>query len=532
LILGNSPFRQPPAPRPQLAPLPWLRAEGVALCSFVLLAVWAPKGLVSGDAAIYARQALDGDFVGGPLHVGYYRLASVALPAGATDLAFSLFSCACAALALGVLYLLATHLTGQRDAALAAPAVLLANVVFVGNGVVAGVSALTALWAALAWLVWCRHRPILTGGALAMAFLVTPSSALAALALPWLRLDRRGLMMVVGVGTAVTYLALMPIASEFLYGEGGVAQAFQEQPAPGEIAWRQGLELLQGVLATIPLLAAGAWRAWRQPGPSRHYLGALITLGLAAAAFGGRLGDVPAQLVTLLFAAPLVVWGFLEVEDRMASPLARIWLVLWTLGAALAPGALWVVREKDPSLAAHPAWLFIWSLGLLAIGAVAAARLRPRSLRVASVALVGSVLLVGLTWTALAVARQKQAINDFRERVVTFGQTARTPHLVLTSREQGVLIEHYLSGRAKSERWLDVAWLEGDAGEEQQAEAFFRWQSAVGIGREIWLIGVAPSHGAALEATGYSLDEPVPGFVRATRAGSTLSPPRPANAHS
>lgn len=532
MILGPSPFRQPPAPRPKLAPLPWLRAEGVALASFALLALWAPKGLVSGESAVYAQQALDGDFVGGPLHHGYYRLASVALPAGASDLAFNLFSCACAALALGVIYLLATHLTGRRDAALAAPAVLLANVVFVGNGVVAGVSGLLALWVAPAWLIWCRHRPILTGGALAMAFLVTPSSALAALALPWLRLDRRGLMLVVGVGTVVTYLALMPIASEFLYGEGGLAQAFRQPPDFAAIGWKQSLELAVGCLALMPLLAAGAWRAWRQKGESRLHLGAVATVGLAAAAFGGRLGDVPAQLSTLLLAAPLAAWGFLEVEERMASPLAKIWLVLWTLGAALAPAALWLIRGRDASLAAHPAWLLVWSLGLLAIGSVAAMRLRPRSLRVASVALVASALLVGLTWTALAVERQKQAINDFRERVVTFGQTAHTPHLVLTSREQGLLIEHYLSGRAKSDRWLDVAWLEGEAGEEQQAEAFFRWQSAVGVGREIWLVGVAPSHGAALEATGYSLDEPVPGFVRATRAASTPSPQRPANAHS
>lgn len=143
-------------------------AAALAGASFALYAAGACRTIYVGDSGelVAASWTLGIPHPSGyPLYVLLGKLWATLLPFGSVAFRFSLFSCACAALAVAGVYLAARTLAVGRMAALAAAVLFAASPSFWGEANVQRVYALNALFVALATLLAARWENARTGAA-------------------------------------------------------------------------------------------------------------------------------------------------------------------------------------------------------------------------------------------------------------------------------------------------------------------------------------------------------------------------------
>lgn len=501
-----------------------------SLAGFLLL---APTGLPNGDAAVYAQQVLAADFASRPVHLGYYLLAALlCLFQDVPDYYFNWISGLFGAGTLALVYSLARlylrqdesarpeppapagkgatrspkgRFRGAGGLALAAPAALFGNAVFLENAVHAEIYAAQTFFLLASLLLFLRGRLVAAGLCLGVAGLVTPSAVFFAPALLLARRPRpAGLLVVAATALAVVLLPILPLLGEYLHGDRGLLAATRQGMGPLQIAAKEVFEVGVGFLAFLPLLALGAWRAATRPA-LRPFLAALAAVWAATLFFGERFADVPVQLPTYTLAAVLAALGAAELVQRLvpAGPaeepggpaLARAGLVLGLccLAAALPVAGLLALRGRASSVA--PVGVFEVGIGL---GAIALAflfgwrYLRSGRGRAAVMLLVVLALAAGFLAARRMVLAKNQRIDGYRQEVLELGRAAAPDFLAVGSWERGMLLEHYLFRRSYTEHFVNTAWLRGGWGAERQAKAQADLEAALEGGRQLWLLGEVP----------------------------------------
>ncbi len=408
---------------------------GIFMSAFALYAVFTPRGLPNGDAAVYAQQVLAGDFASRPVHLGYYLLAAFfSLGQPVPDRFFNLLSEP----------LRGGHPGGGPGARPPLSARLPA-----GLGGAAGARRPDALprkrgarrgapprrpsparWLLYAWL---RDQAPAAGFCFGVAGLLTPSSVFRA-GLPaaaggraparspcWRRSPgppcwRRSCRSGASISTATAASRRPAKASSLL-------QLFR----------KEGIELA-GYLAFLPLLALGVCRP--PAGRRRGRCWPLVAAVWAATLLGEKFGDVPVQLPTWALAAVFAALGAAELAEEARAALGRD------------------ARARKP------------------------------------VGVVGAACLVHRRVAALAGAGENRRIEDYRRQALALGAAAAPDYLAIGSWERGILLEHYLYRRSYTEHFLNTAWLAGGWGvaSGRLAPKPTSQRRSHG-GRQVWLLG-------------------------------------------
>jgi hypothetical protein len=490
--------------------LPVLAIFAFSCAYFALL---TPRGLPNGDAALYAQQVLSLDFASRPVHLGYYLLAALlSFFQDVPDRFFNLLSSFFAAGTLALVYLLARHLLRRDDPesnlrlAVAAPAALFANAVFLENAVLAEVYGVATFFLVLALWAWLRGQALLAGLCFGFAGLVTPSAALFAPAFLLVEKPRlRPLAILAAVAAALVLLPILPVVGEYLHGDRGLLAAAGRAMGPAQRLVKEGFELGLGFLALLPLLALGAWRAARRP-RLRPFLIAWTAVAAFTLLLGERFSDVPAQLPAWALAALFVSFGAAELADRLAAGDLRVWW-LASAGGALPVAGLLLARGRAASLA--PVEIFWFLMASLALTFLLAAagwwQGRRGDLRGSVVVLVLVGVMINSQLATQIVLAKKQRIESYRRAAARLKDDAAPGYLAVGSWERGILLEHYLYRRSYTEHVINTAWLEGRWGDERRDKARQDLSAALAAGREIWLLGPAPEVETQLAAAGYHI---------------------------
>lgn len=433
---------------PRLSRSTVLVVVAAALLGFIGFAALTPSGFELGDAPLYAGHIKDATLEFTPKHIAYFALGigftrAVPLP---LDHALNLMSALFAALSLGLAGVIAHMLTGRWSAALGAAICTAAPYVFVTNAVNAEVYVVQAFFFLLCTVFVLRAQPVLSGLALALAFLVTPSTLLAAPFLAILRPKGRFWLIAGGVALLTSAAVLAPVYREFLWGSHGLLIL-----APGNITLFQGLqkELREGAgfLAAWLPIAVGLWTV----GSSRRhrlFVAGLAVLWFIQFAVGERYSDVPVQLPLYMMLGVVGGVGFARIIHG------------------------WPTRGSDRY--------------------------------VAVISVIAILLTAGLV-PYRAVTAEASSVDEYRGTVLAMGEASRPGDVAVAPFATRVLAEHYLADAA-SPRWIPDEDLAGEEGQIAQAEAQQALVDAVAGKRRVWLPGDFDRSANAFFATqGYEI---------------------------
>lgn len=469
------------------APHAWRPTCAVALLAFLFFAWLAPAAMPSGDAALYAQQARYLELGERTVHIGYFVVAAAftLFQSQAPDLAFNLLSALFGAAIVGLVSHVTSLFTGRLDLGVLAGLSLCGSSTFLRQAAWAEVYAGQAFFFLLAlWLV-LLSRPAWAGLALAASLLFSPSTLLG---VPCLALARPRLRAIVTLGVAGGSVVLAVLAfvwRDYFFGPRGLFGAAPTAGGPTAAVVKEGFEVLYGVTALLPFLAAGCW-ALLQHRLGRYGLALLAALWAPTFLFGERYPDVPVQLPTWILLAPILVAGLAWLEERLvgATAVRRSLLFAGATGAAVLPLlAVPVVATRSQAFAQLGTELVA---GLITLCVVAAAlafwlcRERPRA---ALHFLFAAWTLCGVVLGARLVSDQNAGYVAYRAQVLELRSAAAADYLAIGSWEQGILLEHYLYGRPYTGRTLDLAALR-----REDVEAETRLRAALEQGHEIWLL--------------------------------------------
>ena len=542
--------------------------------SFVFFASLAPDAFTNGDDAVYAQQIRSFDFSQRTTHLGYYLIASpLALFApDFSDYSLNLMNALFGALTAGTIFLLTLAFSDSLSAANCAALFLVTNYVFVYNCVFAEIYISQTFFLVLALLFWSYGRAIAGGLAFGLSALITPSTLLAAPGFTVLRprlavrgesqpqarardfssdqgaepqsywsisriLQRRAggedplsawpdfwhgllgpLIKFGGAAALVLVLCLSWVLEDYLFGDRGLVGAAGGGIDLGRIVMKEGMEIVVGVFAWLPLLLLGVFELARRASLRRFGL-ALLGVWLVIFLLGEKFGDVPAQLPTYALLGVAVGLGLERLKrwlEGTKTRRRRLQGMALLAGVAVAPiAAAAAARPVSGTLQKMPGFLPPVLAGIV-IAAVLAGMVRISENRFAGWLVAAAMALAGGTVTVQLIRAHSAEMVAYREAVLEIGRQAVPDHLVVGSWTRGVLFSHYLHARPYHESWLDVRWLESSSGEASAAAARERWQAALAAGHEIWFLGDYPEMLAEARRRSYRV-EPLGGIFHARR---------------
>lgn len=314
----------------------WVVVAVAVASAFLALLPAVSEGFAFGDAPLYARQILSGDFSKRSVHVGYYVLGwlfTKIVPADPTY-ALNLMSVLFAAVSAGVAASVAYTITGRLFAGVGAAATLVAPMVFLEQAVEAEVYVVQVCFFLLCVQMVLWDRPVLAGISFAAAFLVTPSTLLTVPFLVLLRPQRRFVMRF-GLSALVIVMAVLaPLYRDFFWGSRGLLGATAASLGLGPGLTKEASELWGfGFLLAFILFGLGALA---KSSACRPLLLAIGVLWLCPFLFGEKFTDVPVQLP--LYAMLAVVAGIgLSRALSVTRPLRgarQIVVALFTISVA------------------------------------------------------------------------------------------------------------------------------------------------------------------------------------------------------
>ncbi|MEM9406351.1 MAG: glycosyltransferase 87 family protein [Acidobacteriota bacterium] len=459
-------------------------ALALFLTSFCALAVAAPEGFASADAAVYLQQIREADFQSRPTHVGYYVLGWLwTAVLGASEKALNLMSAGFGALAVALIWLHASRLMQDRRAAGFAVAAALTHSLLVQNALHAEVYMAEAALLLAALHLWLRKRHVAAGLLLALAGLVTPSAVFVAPAFVLLRPRWRPLAVLVATAGLGVALGIAPLGTDYFSGGRGLLSGASAHLGLLGGIKKEGMEVVLGASATLLWVAAGvvvaAVRSFLRP-----WLLALCVAWAAGFVLGERFGDVPVQLPLHLWACCLVgvAIGGLPVFLKAFTKAKK--LAFWSGASALAaapPALVFLFRHELQAAAGLPAsaWLTLALVVLLA-GLACSLVSEPRR----GLEIFGAITVLATLLGSLGQARAlHRGVVDYRDAVLA--KTTPEP-LAIGGWSPGILFEHYRYGESYTDNWIDRR--------ELDESARLRLESALAEGREIWLLdGPLPS---------------------------------------
>ncbi len=490
--------------------------------SFAVFASLAPNAFSNGDDAVYAHQIQSFDLSHRTTHLGYYLLASplAFLAPAFSDYSLNALSALFGALTITAVALLTRAISGSPAAAVCSGIFLMTNYVFVYNGVFAEVYVSQTFFLVLAFVLLLYERPIAGGFAFGFSTLITPSSLLAAPGFVVLRSKLGPLVRFGAAASCVLALCLSWVIDDYLFGDRGLLKATGGDFDVKAAVLKEGMEVVVGVSAWLPLLLLGA-RELIARAPLRRFGLALLAIWLFAFVFGERFGDVPVQLPTYALLGAVVGLGLERLRSwlRQARPGRRYaGMALFAGAAALPIGLAAAARPLSSTLQRLPGALPAAVAGVLVAAAAVTALWLPG--RDWAGLFAAAVLALGSGSMAVTLILSQRADNvRYRESVLEAGRIAQPQHLALGSWTKGILYGHYLHAQPYHESWLDVQRLEGLFGETHRAAARERWQAALAAGHEIWFLGHYPAYVAEARQQHYEV-EPFGVISRARRSPS------------
>ncbi|MEM1178902.1 MAG: hypothetical protein AAGM22_11205 [Acidobacteriota bacterium] len=484
---------------------PLLVALLLGVLSFGFFSSMAPSAMPSGDAALYAQQARTLDLSERTVHIGYYLAASVwvLFQADAPDIAFNLFSCALGGATVALVILLGANWFGRLDLGVVAGLSLLGSVTFWRQAAWAEVYVGQAFLFVLAfWLILRAGRSwgswTAPGVALAGSVLFSPSTLLGVPGLIALRPRWRNFIGLGLAGGGVVLVFLVFVWRDYFLGPRGLFGAAPTSGGPIQAVIKEGVEVVFGVGALLPLLALGAWSMLYSI-RGRGWLFVLGVLWAPTFLFGERYPDVPVQLPTWILLAPVVATGFQALGEKLALgwTARSVWMTGATVLAALPFLAIPFIASRSRSFAALGSEFIAVLLTAVVVSAALALWLskdRPQT----------AIWVVFSAWAACGSALSVQLVGDqnekyetYRAQVLELKELAEVDYVAVGSWEQSLLLEHYIYGRPYTGHTINLdAWSSGDA------EAVRAIDLAVTGGRELWLLRSSPALEARLAPAG------------------------------
>ncbi|MEM8931900.1 MAG: hypothetical protein AAGE94_12045 [Acidobacteriota bacterium] len=498
------------------------------LVAFSALALVTPHGLANGDAAVYAEQIEQRAFDERSVHIGYTVVAGLllGLPETVSDRGLNLVSALFSAATVGMVARAAIVITGRLPLGALAAAATLVSWTFARDAALAEVHAGQVFFLVLAAWSWVRGRAAVAGVALAVSVLHTPSSLFAVPAFAVVRPDLRRLVTLGAVGGGITLAVLAGVWQDYFHGPRGLLAATSGGLSLSGKVVKEGVEVLFGVFALLPLALLGGWRLLRRRRDRPAAVG-FVVLWAVTFVLGERFADVPVQLPTWTALSLISALGAAELIARLRARGARrsLWLAATGAVALLPLGALAVVRGRS-SVFAQVSDGRLAAMALLIVAAVGAAavigRRDPR--RAVTVVSVG-LLAAGLLLVATLASAERAKIDDYRRDVLALRPVFTEDDaeaLAAAGWSRAILFERYLFGASYTGRAINAEWW-SDGGDAEGERARRHRDRVVAAGYDIWLLDAFPEIRTDLEAVGYRFSSDG-AFWRGVRASTTAEP--------
>jgi hypothetical protein len=402
----------------------------ICFLGLFIFATLAPRGLLNGDAAIYAQQIEAVSFGKRTIHIGYYPLgvAFKYITSLETDLALNILNGLLGALCAGVVLMISYTITGSVMAGFASSLTLLTHYTFVKNAVFAEVYVPQLFFFLLTVQFTLWDRPIIAGISFAWAFLVTPSTILSAPFILLTRPKKRFVFLWAITAALIVAIVISPYIHDFLFGGRGLLNSIEAGMSISK-AVNKELKELKGFYFISFFIIVG-WISMVASIQYRLFAIAISCLWLFPFIFGEKFGDVPVQLP--LYSILAVVAGF-GIEEVLMYP-------------------------KKSLIKCVVVVLFV------------------------------SGIIVSGTASYSRVVRISQKIDYYNLTVQMLSECAEPDFIAVGPWSRGILLEHYLFRNSYTGVWVNTEWLDGKWGEKHFDRGWEELRTAISDSNQIWLL--------------------------------------------
>jgi hypothetical protein len=424
----------------------------ILLAAFAALASLSTEALFNGDAATYVQQMQNLNFTERPVHLGYYLLGAgfIRILPGSDDHAINLMNCFLGALSIMLVYFITFTICHKHIPAIAASLLLFTHYMFLDNSIYAEVYTPQVCFFLLSISLWLLNKPILAALSFLLAFLITPSTILALPCFFILRPRLRPLLLFCTIFLVIAAVTIFPVRQSYFFGSRGL---FGVANRPFNLNWalnKEGREIFSGFFLCIPLVVA----------------------------------------------------GLLEIFGRKRfRPLAFALLILWLVTLFSAEK----INDVSPQL---PTYAMLCVVGGLGLGLLLRISDRKTYIKftiyTAVIAVIFAVFINGLNTFKGAQVLNKNR-TGYRNTAIQISKVADPDYLVMGNWDRGILFEHYVFQKLFTPYWINLEWLDGYWGREQQDKSIKKLRQAIAAHRQIWLLEDHRVAMAKLQQNGYKI---------------------------
>ena len=421
----------------------------IFLAAFAVFASLNTEALANGDAAVYLQQMQNLNFTDRPVHLGYYLLGAgfIRLLPGSDDYAVNLMNCFLGALSIMLVYFITFTICHKHIPAIVASLLLFTHYMFLEYSFYAEVYIPQVCFLLLSILLWLLNKPILAALSFLLSFLITPSAILALPCFLILRPRLRPLLLFCAIFAISAAVIIFPFRQSYFFGSRGLFEAASRPFNLGWALFKEGREILFGFFLCVPLVVAGLLETFGRK-KFRPFAFALLILWLVTLFSAEKIKDVPPQLPA--YAMLCVVGG---------------------LGFGL------ILRILDSKIHIKFA---VYAAVIFAV-------------------FINSLCAFKGTWSFIKYN------NVYRNTAIQISRVADPGYLVLGNWDKGVLFEHYVFQKLFTPYWINLEWLDGACGRDQQGKSIEKLRQAAAAHRQIWLLEYHRVAMTNLQQNGYKI---------------------------
>ncbi len=424
----------------------------IFLTAFAVFASLSTEAFFNGDAAVYLQQMQNLNFTDRPVHLGYYLLGAgfIRLLPGSDDRAINLMNCFLGALSIMLVYFITFTICHKHIPAIVASLLLFTHYMFFEYSIYAEVYIPEVCFFLLSILLWLLNKPILAALSFLLSFLITPSAILALPCFLILRSRLRPLLLFCAIFAISAAVMIFPVRQSYFFGSRGLFDAANRS---FNLSWalsKEGCEILYGFSFCIPLVVAGLFEIFSRK-QFRPFAFALLILWLITLFSAEKIQDVPPQLPA--YAMLCVVGG-------------------------LGLGLLLRILDNRTHLR------FIIPVALIAV--------------------ITAIFISGFcAFTGVRIFIKDN--TAYRNAAIQISKVADPDYLVLGNWDRGILFEHYVFHKLFTPYWINLEWLDGTCGRDQQDESIKKFNQAVAAHRQMWLLEYHRVAMTNLQKNGYEI---------------------------
>jgi hypothetical protein len=432
----------------------------IFLTAFAALASLSTEAFFNGDAAVYLQQMQNLNFADRPVHIGYYLLGAgfIRLLPGSDDYAINLMNCFLGALNIMLVYFITFTICHKHIPAIVASLLLFTHYMFFEYSIYAEVYTPQVCFFLLSILLWLLDKPLFAALSFLLSFLITPSAILALPCFFILRPRLRPLLLFCAIFAISAAVTIFPVRQAYFFGSRGL---FEAANRPLNLSWalsKEGREIVFGFQLCIPLVIAGLFEIFSR---------------------------------------------------KQLRPFAFALLILWLITLFSAEK----IQDVSPQL---PAYAMLCVVGGLGLGLLLRILDNRTHLRFIIPAAVIAVILAIFISGFCAFTGVRIFIKDntaYRNTAIQISEVADPNYLVLGNWDRGILFEHYVFHKLFTPYWINLEWLGGTCGRDQQDKSIKKLQQAIAAHRQIWLLEYHRAAIINLQQNGYEIT----GFIKSAQ---------------